>query len=72
MKITEDVRKYAAEQGIAEKGALAKGLSEKAEEFVARGAKVYSNSADGRETLLAALHSLVSPCISIAPAMLDR
>ena len=34
MKITEDVCKYAAEQGIAEEEALNKGMEEKAKEFV--------------------------------------
>ena len=34
MKITEDVRKYAAEQGIAEEEALKKGMEEKSKEFV--------------------------------------
>src|SRR5665647_653457 len=33
MKITEDVRKYAAEQGIAEEEALKKGMEEKSREF---------------------------------------
>jgi phosphomethylpyrimidine synthase len=42
MKITEDVRKYAAEKGLAEEQALATGLEEKAREFVAKGAEVYS------------------------------
>ncbi len=42
MKITEDVRKYAAEQGIAEEAALAAGLAEKSKEFVAMGAEVYA------------------------------
>jgi phosphomethylpyrimidine synthase len=36
MKITEDVRKYAAEQGIAEEEALKKGMEEKSKEFVER------------------------------------
>src|SRR6266704_6143370 len=36
MKITEDVRKYAAEQGIAEEEALKKGMEEKSKEFVKR------------------------------------
>ncbi len=44
MKITEDVRKYAAEQGIAEEEALAKGMAEKAEEFVEKGAEVYAKA----------------------------
>ncbi len=42
MKITEDVRKYAAEQGIAEEEALKRGMEEKAKEFVERGAEVYT------------------------------
>ncbi len=41
MKITEDVRKYAAEQGIAEEEALEKGLAEKSAEFAEKGAEVY-------------------------------
>jgi phosphomethylpyrimidine synthase len=43
MKITEDVRKYAAEQGIAEEEAIAKGMAGKSEEFVEKGAKIYAN-----------------------------
>lgn len=39
MKITEDVRKYAAEQGIAEEAAPEKGMEEKSKEFVEKGAK---------------------------------
>jgi phosphomethylpyrimidine synthase len=42
MKITEDVRKYAAEQGIAEEEALKKGMEEKSKEFVEKGAEVYT------------------------------
>jgi phosphomethylpyrimidine synthase len=41
MKITEDVRKYAAEQGVSENEALEKGLKEKSGEFVEEGAEVY-------------------------------
>ena len=41
MKITQDVRKYAAEHGLEEEAALAAGMQEKAEEFKARGAKLY-------------------------------
>ena len=44
MKITEDVRKYAAEQGIAEEEALKKGMEEKSKEFVSQGAEVYSQA----------------------------
>jgi len=41
MKITQDVRDYAAKQGIAETEALEKGMEEKAIEFVKTGAEVY-------------------------------
>jgi phosphomethylpyrimidine synthase len=42
MKITEDVRKYAAEQGVGAEAALEQGMEEKAKEFVAAGAEVYA------------------------------
>ena len=41
MKISEDVRQYAAEQGIAEEEALAKGMEEKSKEFAEAGSEVY-------------------------------
>ena len=41
MKITEDVRKYAEEQGVTEAEALKKGMEEKSKEFVEKGAEVY-------------------------------
>ena len=44
MKITEDVRKYAAEQGIDEAEALKKGLAAKSQEFVEKGAEVYAKA----------------------------
>ncbi|HEY5742835.1 MAG TPA: hypothetical protein VIS99_09865 [Terrimicrobiaceae bacterium] len=44
MKITEDVRKYAAEQGIANDAALAKGMEEKSKEFVEKGGEVYAKA----------------------------
>jgi phosphomethylpyrimidine synthase len=44
MKITEDVRKYAAEQGVSEEEALKKGMEEKSKEFVEKGAEVYANA----------------------------
>ncbi|HUA36936.1 MAG TPA: phosphomethylpyrimidine synthase ThiC [Candidatus Sulfopaludibacter sp.] len=44
MKITEDVRKYAAEQGIAEEEALKKGMEDKSKEFVEKGAEVYAKA----------------------------
>ena len=44
MKITEDVCKYAAEQGIAAEEALEAGLSARSAEFVDRGSEVYAKS----------------------------
>jgi phosphomethylpyrimidine synthase len=44
MKITEDVRKYAAEQGLSEEEALKQGMAEKAKEFVEKGAEVYAKA----------------------------
>jgi phosphomethylpyrimidine synthase len=44
MKITEDVRKYAAEQGIAEEEALKKGMEEKSKEFTEKGAELYAKA----------------------------
>lgn len=41
MKITEDVRKYAAQKGIDENTALEQGLRDKAEEFQQAGAEIY-------------------------------
>jgi phosphomethylpyrimidine synthase len=41
MKITEDVRKYAAENGYTEDEALQKGMREKSAEFTNQGAEVY-------------------------------
>ncbi len=42
MKITQDVRDFAAAQGIAEAAALEKGMETKAVEFVKKGAEIYS------------------------------
>jgi phosphomethylpyrimidine synthase len=44
MKITEDVRKYAAEQGLTEEAALGKGLEQKATEFNEAGAELYAKA----------------------------
>jgi phosphomethylpyrimidine synthase len=44
MKITEDVRQYAAEQGIAAEEALKKGMEDKSKEFVEKGAEVYAKA----------------------------
>jgi len=42
MKITQDVREYAEKQGVSEREALARGMQEKAQEFVEQGAEIYS------------------------------
>ncbi|WP_333842977.1 phosphomethylpyrimidine synthase ThiC [Pelomicrobium sp.] len=44
MKITQDVRDYAAQMGLSEEEALKKGMEEKAEEFVKRGGEVYTKA----------------------------
>ena len=44
MKITEDVRKYAAEKGYTEDEALQEGMREKSAEFTKQGAEVYSKA----------------------------
>jgi phosphomethylpyrimidine synthase len=44
MKITQDVRDYAARHGLSEADALVHGMEQKAEEFVKKGAEVYSKA----------------------------
>jgi phosphomethylpyrimidine synthase len=44
IKMTEDVRKYAAEQGINEEAAIQKGLEQKAGEFTKWGAEIYAKT----------------------------
>lgn len=44
MKITEDVRKYAAEQELSDEQALTAGMAQKSKEFAAAGAEVYSKA----------------------------
>jgi len=44
MKLTEDVRKYAADQGIAEEEALKKGMEAKSKEFQEKGAELYAKA----------------------------
>jgi len=41
MKITEEVRQFAAAQGVSESEAVQKGLAAKAREFRERGAEIY-------------------------------
>ena len=42
VKSTEDIRKYAAEQGIAEEEALNRGLEANLKEFMEKGSEVYA------------------------------
>ena len=44
MKITEDVRKFAAEHGMAEQEALQKGMEQKARDFNQAGAEIYAKA----------------------------
>ena len=44
MKITQDVRDYAAKLGVSEEAALEKGMEVKAVEFVQKGAEIYSKA----------------------------
>jgi phosphomethylpyrimidine synthase len=44
MNITEDIRKYATEQGIAEEEALKRGTEDKSKEFVESEAEVYTKA----------------------------
>ena len=44
VKITEDVRKYAAEHGLTNAEAIERGLEEKSREFVEQGSDVYAKT----------------------------
>lgn len=44
MKIPEDVRKYAAEQGLVEEQALKSGMEKKAKEFSEQGRELYAKA----------------------------
>jgi len=44
MKISEDVRKFAAEQGVSDEEALRKGMEQKSKEFLEQGAEVYAKA----------------------------
>ena len=46
MKITEDVRKYAEEQGLSEEDALQKGMQEKSREFTEKGNEIYQKASN--------------------------
>ena len=44
MKITQDVRDFAAKHGVSDEDALAKGMEVKAVEFVRKGAQLYTRA----------------------------
>ncbi len=44
VKITEDIRRYAAEQGITDAEAIEEGLKQKAKEFQQRGPEAYAKA----------------------------
>ncbi len=44
MKITEDVRKYAAEQALSDEEALRSGMAQKSQEFAEAGSEIYSKA----------------------------
>ena len=44
MKITEDVRKFAAQENLSEEEALKAGMEQKAQEFAEAGAEIYSKT----------------------------
>jgi hypothetical protein len=44
MRITEDVRKYAAEHGLSEEAAVEEGLKQKATKFKEAGAEIYAKA----------------------------
>ena len=44
MNITEDVRKYAPEQGVTENQAIESGMKEKSKEFAEKRSEVYAKA----------------------------
>jgi phosphomethylpyrimidine synthase len=44
MKITEDMRKYLAEQGTIEEESLKNGMEEKSREFTEKGSELYAKA----------------------------
>ena len=41
MKITQDVREYARENGVGDEDALLKGMEQKSKEFTEKGSEIY-------------------------------
>jgi phosphomethylpyrimidine synthase len=44
MKMTEDVRKYAAKRGLTDSEAIESGMQEKRKEFLEKGAEIYAKT----------------------------
>lgn len=44
VKITEDVRKFAAQNAIAKEDAIKAGMEQKSRKFLEKGAELYSNA----------------------------
>jgi phosphomethylpyrimidine synthase len=44
MRITEDVRRYAAEKGLSDEAAIKRGMEEKASEFAEKGSEIYAKA----------------------------
>jgi len=51
MKITQDVRDYAAAKGLVPEAALDAGMMEKAEEFKKSGAKIYLEATEENSSI---------------------
>ena len=61
MKITQDVRDYAAQKGLEERAALEVGMREKAEEFKKAGAKIYQELDESRASEVASVALRAAP-----------
>ena len=61
MKITQDVRDYAAQKGLEEQAALEAGMQEKAEEFKRAGGKIYQEVETSRAGEVAAVALRAAP-----------
>jgi phosphomethylpyrimidine synthase len=44
MKITDDIRQYAAENGMSENEAIADGMEQKSRQFVEQGGELYTKA----------------------------
>jgi phosphomethylpyrimidine synthase len=57
MKITQDVRDYAAQVGVGEQAAIEVGMKEKAEEFKKTGGKIYHEVGTAAEAPVTAMRA---------------